>query len=95
MARIKEPAIGTTELPKYKSPTSRILRSLRKGYDNSRQKIAAKSDRIMDLRGALRDTQESRDSWKQRAKKAEIENIHLHKEKENLEVMLKKRDERA
>lgn len=71
MSRIKEPPIGTTEIPNYKSPPSRILRSLRQGYDNTREKIAKKSEQIQGLHGKLRDVQESREEWKLRAKAAE------------------------
>ena len=42
MTRTKEPPIGSTQIPEYKSPPSRILRSLRKGYDNLREKMAQK-----------------------------------------------------
>lgn len=71
MTRIKEPPAGTTKVPEYKSPSSRIIRSLRKGYDNVREKLANKSQTVMSLQGKLRDTQESREEWKERAKLAE------------------------
>jgi len=91
MTRIKEPPIGTTEVPDYKSPPSRIIRSLRKGYDNLREKLSDKSQSVMALQGKLRDTQESRDSWKIRAKAAEAELETLQKEKLELTESLKKR----
>lgn len=71
MTRIKEPKIGTTHMPEYKSPPSRIQRSLRKGYDNLREKAHKLSDTVLSLRGKLRDTQKSREEWKERAKRAE------------------------
>ena len=82
MTRIKEPKIGTTEIPDYKSPAPRILRSLRKGYDNLREKLYERSVIIQSLREKLRDTQKSRDEWKMRAKQAEIA---LKKDKTELE----------
>ena len=50
MTRAKEPDIGTTGLPNYKSPASRIVRSLRKGYDNIRAKLAKKSETIVSVK---------------------------------------------
>lgn len=84
MTRIKEPAIGTTKLPNYKSPPSRILRSLRKGYDNLREKTKEKSQVVLNLQGKLRDTQESRDTWKERAKDAEAKMLELQQKNEEL-----------
>lgn len=91
MTRIKEPDIGTSQLPNYKSPPSRILRSLRKGYDNVRNKIAIKSEQMQSLQGKLRDTKESREDWKARAKSAEAKVIELEKTNNELEKQLKKR----
>jgi peptidoglycan hydrolase CwlO-like protein len=91
MTRIKEPPIGTTEVPEYKSPSSRIIRSLRKGYDNVREKLANKSQAVMSLQGKLRDTQESRDEWKTRAKDAEEKLAELQRKQERLQKDLKKR----
>lgn len=91
MTRIKEPPVGSSELPNYKSPPSRILRSLRKGYDNVREKIADKSQIVMGLQGKLRDTQESRDAWKARAKAAESKLAEFQKEHDKLQEELKKR----
>lgn len=79
MTRIKEPDPDSNEVPDYKSPPSRIVRSLRKGYDNQRQKNMQKSDTIQDLREKLRDTQQSRDMWKERTKAAETEIEELKK----------------
>lgn len=91
MTRIKEPIIGTNELPKYKSPASRIVRSLRKGYDNLRERSVNKAKTIQALQGKLRDTQESRDDWKARAKVAEAKLEDLEKKNEKLQEDLKKR----
>ncbi|MBA3721151.1 MAG: hypothetical protein H0W88_01960 [Parachlamydiaceae bacterium] len=85
MTRIKEPEIGSTQMPEYKSPLTRIVRSLRQGYDNCRQKVAEYSDTILDLRGKLRDTQKSRDEWKTRTKETEAELKFLKKKHAELE----------
>lgn len=84
MTRIKEPTIGISEVPDYKSPLSRIVKSLRKAYDNAREKISEKSEQILALQGKLRDTQESRDEWKARTKTAEEEIKKLIRENESL-----------
>jgi predicted nucleic acid-binding Zn-ribbon protein len=91
MTRIKEPTIGTTCFPDYKSPISRIARSLRKGYDNVREKLASKSQDIQSLQGKVRDLNESRDHWKERAKLAEKRVSDLEQEKQQLEEELKKK----
>ena len=91
MTRAKEPDIGTTGLPNYKSPPARIVRSLRKGYDNLRAKQAEKSETIQSLREKLRDTQESRDSWKEKAKASESETAELKQENEKLKEDIKKK----
>jgi peptidoglycan hydrolase CwlO-like protein len=91
MTRIKEPSIGTTNLPNYKSPPSRIMRSLRKGYDNVRAKVADKSQAIQDLQGKLRDTQVSRENWKARTTAAEAKVAELQEENNKLNERLKKK----
>lgn len=90
MTRIKELPIGSTNLPEYKSPPSRIIRSLRAAYDNLREKLAEKSEIIQSLQGKLRDIQESRSVWKIRSKDAEAKIIELEQENRNLQNELKK-----
>lgn len=92
MTRIKEPDPNlSNEVPDYKSPPSRIVRSLRKGYDNLRAKQAEKSETIQSLRERLRDTQESRDTWKEKAKASESEAVTLKQEIEKLKEEIKKK----
>jgi peptidoglycan hydrolase CwlO-like protein len=93
MTRIKEPDpdLDNPEVPDYKSPPSRIVRSLRQAYNNLRKKIKEKSETIQDLREKLRDIQQSRDSWKERTKTAEAEAQELKKKNEELENDLKKK----
>jgi peptidoglycan hydrolase CwlO-like protein len=50
-----------------------------------------KSDTIQDLREKLRDTQQSRDAWKERTKAAEVEIKGLKKKCEELEDSVKKK----
>lgn len=84
MTRIKEPPLDSSELPDYKSPPSRIVRSLRQGYDNMRKKVANKSSQIRTLQGKLRDTHNSREEWKERTKELEGKVEKLEKENEQL-----------
>jgi chromosome segregation ATPase len=91
MTRIKEPEIGHTEVPDYKSPPSRIIKSLRKAYDNVREKLAHKSQKIMALQGAIRDVQESRDEWKARYKDMEAKLTEIEKKNVDLQNELKKK----
>jgi peptidoglycan hydrolase CwlO-like protein len=92
MTRIQEPDPDlNNEVPDYKSPHSRIIRSLRQAYDNQRSKNKKKSETIQDLREKLRDTQQSRDSWKERIKAIETEIEALRKKNEELENSIKKK----
>lgn len=79
MPRIKEPDIGSDDMPDYKSPASRIVRSLRAAYDNLREKVAEKSSKLDSARGKLRDVTRSRDEWKKEAKdlQAELKQLQL------------------
>lgn len=90
MTRIKEPDADASDLPNYKSPPSRIIRSLRKAYDNVREKSKEKANVIQGLTGKLRDTQESRDHWKALAKSAEVKIAQQENENQKLREDLKK-----
>jgi uncharacterized coiled-coil DUF342 family protein len=90
MTRINEPDFDANEIPDYKSPPSRIIRSLRKAYDNLRMKLDEKAKLVQSLKGKLRDTQESRDEWKERAKAAELKNLEIIKKNEEINENLKK-----
>ena len=91
MTRIKEPELGIHTIPDYKSPPSRIVKSLRKAYDNARERITEKSKQISALKGKLRDVKESRESWKTLQKDSELELERLKAENERLQQELKKR----
>lgn len=89
MTRIKEPDPCKSELPEYKSPLPRVLKSLRKGYDNARARIAKKSEQILSLQGKIRDVENSRNKWKERFASTEAELLRLKKENEMLKKNLK------
>jgi len=90
MTRTKEPEIGSTQIPEYKSPPSRIIRSLRTAYDNLRCKIVEKSTQLDGARGKLRDVTRSRDQWKKEAKDAQVELKKLQSKQIALETELAK-----
>lgn len=92
MTRIQEPDPDlNNEVPDYKSPPERIIRSLRKGYDNLRGKIKKKSETIQELREKMRDVQQSRDMWKDRTKAKEAEIEELKRQNEELNNKFKKK----
>ena len=88
MTRIVEPDPFKSELPDYKSPSSRIVKSLRKAYDNARVRIVKKSDQILALQGKIRDVENSRNKWKERFANTEAELLRLKKENELLKKNL-------
>jgi uncharacterized coiled-coil DUF342 family protein len=88
MTRIKEPEIGSNQIPDYKSPSSRIIRSLRTGYDNLRAKVTEKSSQLDSIRGKLRDVTCSRDEWKKEAKTSQEELKKLQLKQRSLEAEL-------
>lgn len=92
MTRIQEPDPDlNNDVPDYKSPLSRIVKSLRQGYDNQRSKNKKKSETIQALREKMRDVQESRDMWKDHIKAKEAEIEELKKQNEELKNDLKKK----
>ncbi len=97
MTRIKEPDpnLDDPQIPNYKSPPHRIIKSLRQAYDNQRRKDKEKSNTIQDLREKLRDTQQSRDTWKERTKIAEAEVEELKKKNEKSENDIKKNSSKS
>lgn len=88
MTRTKEPEIGSNQIPDYKSPSSRIIRSLRTAYDNLRGKVAEKSSQLDSARGKLRDVTRSREEWKKEAKCAQAELKKLQSKQVALETEL-------
>ncbi|MBA3604272.1 MAG: hypothetical protein H0W50_11705 [Parachlamydiaceae bacterium] len=88
MPRITEPELGSNDIPDYKSPPSRIIRSLRLAYDNLREKIATKSSQLDAARGKLRDVTHSRDEWKKEAKDLSVELQKLKSKQLTIETEL-------
>lgn len=88
MTRTKEPEIGSNQIPDYKSPPSRIIRSLRTAYDHLRGKVEEKSTQLDGARGKLRDVTRSRDEWKKEAKDARAELKKLQSKQLVLETEL-------
>jgi septal ring factor EnvC (AmiA/AmiB activator) len=64
MTRIKEVKPGSGDIPEYKSPSSRLVPSLRNAYDNARVKIADLRKTIKYYQIKTRDLGNSRDKWK-------------------------------
>jgi FtsZ-binding cell division protein ZapB len=96
MTRIKEVDPNSGDIPNYKSPASRIVHSLRQGYDNVRGKLQEARNRIKYYQIKTRDLEESRNRFKGEAvelkKKIlqlESENEKLKRQKEEIEVKKK------
>ncbi len=92
MTRTKEVEPGSGQMPDYKSPSSRLVHSLRQGYDNIRLKLQEARQRIKYYQIKERDLENSREAWKEKfqEKDNEIEELKrklkaLEKENEALE----------
>jgi chromosome segregation ATPase len=88
MTRVKETIPGNKEVPAYKSHPSRIVISLRKGYDNLRKRCKEKSEQIASLRGKKRDLEKSRNKWKAEActNKNQLNQAKVELEKARAEI---------
>lgn len=64
MTRVKEVKPGSDEIPDYKSDPARLVHSLRKGYNNLREKLEISRKRIKYYQIKVRDLEKSRDDWK-------------------------------
>jgi chromosome segregation ATPase len=95
MTRVKETQIGSDEIPDYKSPPTRIVRSLRKGYNNLRVRISKKSEEKQALRGTIRDVSKSRDQWKTRTKAVEERLKNANSKIKSLELELEEYKKKA
>lgn len=98
MTRAKEVSPGSDEMPNYKSPPTRLVHSLRKGYDNLRLKLKDTRAKIKYYQIKTRDLEKSRGQYKQTLKALEAkinqlekENIGLKKQNERLEDLPKKK----
>jgi chromosome segregation ATPase len=84
MSRTKEVDPESNDIPNYKSQPSRIVHSLRKGYNNLRAKLKGTRDEIKHYQIKIRDLQKSRDKWKQDTKTNEAE---VKKFKREIEIL--------
>jgi septal ring factor EnvC (AmiA/AmiB activator) len=88
MTRIKEVDPDSGEMPDYKSPPSRIVHSLRKGYDNVRGKLKDAREKIKYYQIKTRDLETSRTHHKDEAVNLKEKVSQLEKENENLKKQL-------
>ena len=98
MTRTKEVDPDSGDMPDYKSPASRLVHSLRKGYDNVRGKLMDTRERIKYYQIKTRDLEKSRAHHKNEAmnlkeeiSQLEKENQKLKKQVEDLEIKKKSR----
>ena len=84
MTRTREVEPGSGKMPDYKSPSNRLVHSLRQGYDNTRKKLADARKQIKGYQIKTRDLALSRAQHKENAKtiSARVEML----EKENMRL---------
>lgn len=97
MTRVKEVDPGSGDMPDYKSPASRLMHSLRKGYDNVRSKLKDAREQIKYYQIKTRDLEKSRThhkdetkSLKEKIDQLEKENKKIKKQIESSEIKKKK-----
>jgi len=96
MTRTKEVDPNSGEMPDYKSCPSRIVHSLRKGYDNVRAKLQETRNKIKYYQIKTRDLETSRKRYKEETAELKTETTELKKKMLELEaeiVTLKKQNE--
>jgi chromosome segregation ATPase len=98
MTRTKEVEPGSDTMPDYKSPPTRLVHSLRKGYDNLRVRLKEAREKIKYYQIKTRDLEKSREQHKQalktsesQIKQLEKENMSLKKQYEHLQEKLPKK----
>lgn len=89
MTRTKEVDPDSDDMPDYKSPPSRLVHSLRQGYNNVRSKLKETRNKIKYYQIKTRDLEKSRNRYKEEAAELnekilelEAENANLKKQKE-------------
>jgi chromosome segregation ATPase len=95
MTRVKEVKPGSEDIPEYKSPPSRIVHSLRKGYNNQRARLKEYQSDIKFYQIKIRDLQKSRDAWKKEAKDSENAFSSVQKENDKLKMEIERLQEGA
>lgn len=96
MSRAREVKPGSGEMPDYKSPPSRLVHSLRGGYDNLRDKLKEVRDEIKYYQIKTRDLEKSREKHKEESKELAAKVKQLEKEnaalkKQNTQITEKKK----
>lgn len=90
MTRIKEVDPNSGDMPDYKSHPSRIVHSLRKGYDNVRGKLQEARTKIKYYQIKTRDLEKSRNHYKEETTELKERMLELEAEI----VTLKKQNEK-
>jgi hypothetical protein len=93
MTRAREVEPGSEKMPDYKSPSNRLVHSLRKGYDNLRGKIKEARVKIKYYQIKSRDLEKSRTLYKEESKIMESKIKQLKKENAKLTVQNKRLEE--
>lgn len=88
MTRTKEVDPDSGEMPDYKSPASRLVHSLRKGYDNVRSKLKDTREQIKYYQIKTRDLEKSRAHHKNETKDLKEKINQLEKENEKLKKLV-------
>lgn len=88
MTRIKEVDPDSGDMPDYKSPASRLVHSLRKGYDNVRSKLKDTREQIKYYQIKTRDLEKSRARHKNETVNLKEKISHLEEENKNLKKLV-------
>lgn len=89
MTRTKEVDPDSGDMPDYKSPASRLVHSLRKGYDNVRSKLKDAREQIKYYQIKTRDLEKSRERHKCEAMNLKEKISQLENENEKLKRLVK------
>ena len=96
MTRVKEVVPGSEDIPDYKSPPARIVKSLRQAYNNQRLKVAELRKKMKTFQIKTRDLMESREKWKKESgikqKQIEKQNIEIECLNNELSVLKGKKE---
>jgi len=94
MTRTKEVEPGSGKIPDYKSHSSRLVHSLRQGYDNVRLKLANARNKIKFYQIKTRDLEKSRGKYKKQVMALEEKINQLEKTNKLLTNDIKKMSEK-
>ncbi len=91
ITRAKEVKPESRQMPNYKSPATRLVHSLRKGYDNLRGKLQALRNKIKYYQIRERDLENSRACYKEKVVSLKEQVRQLNEENEKLKKQAKKK----